>query len=118
MVTWQPDILPGFEAQQLPLPNAAPAAGEPAGSALCATLVRRYSARSRAALIYVHGWNDYFFQTHLAERIADLGVDFYALDLRRYGRSLQQGQMRGFVNDLDDYDAELGAAYGPDRHRT
>ena len=28
---------------------------------------RRASARSRRAVLYVHGWNDYFFQTHLAD---------------------------------------------------
>ena len=110
VVTWRPDILPGYEALQLPLPNVAPAAGEPAGSELCATLVRRNPARCNTALLYLHGWNDYFFQTHLAERTADLGFDFYALDLRRYGRSLQEGQLRGYVADLDEYDAELGTA--------
>ncbi len=110
VVTWRPDILPGYEALLLPLPNVTPAAGEPADSQLCATVVRRSPTRSRAALLYVHGWNDYFFQTHLAERIAGLGFDFYALDLRRYGRSVQEGQLRGFVADLYDYDAELGLA--------
>ena len=58
----------------------------------------------------MHGWNDYFFQTHLADAFADLGFDFYALDLRRYGRSLRLGQLRGFITDLDDYGPELDAA--------
>ena len=61
-------------------------------------------------MLYVHGWNDYFFQTHLADHMADLGFDFYAVDLRRYGRSLRRGHLRGFITDLDDYAAELDAA--------
>jgi alpha-beta hydrolase superfamily lysophospholipase len=32
------------------------------------------------------------------------------VDLRRYGRSLREGQLRGFITDLDDYGAELDAA--------
>ena len=58
-------------------------------------------------MLYVHGWNDYFFQTHLADHLSDLGFDFYALDLRRYGRSLRVGHLRGFITDLDDYGVEL-----------
>ena len=51
-------------------------------------------------MLYLHGWNDYFFQTHLADAFAALGFDFYALDLRRYGRSLRNGHLRGFITDL------------------
>ena len=68
------------------------------------------AGRFRSAVLYVHGWNDYFFQTHLADHLADLGFDFYALDLRRYGRSLRRGHLNGFITDLDDYALELDAA--------
>jgi alpha-beta hydrolase superfamily lysophospholipase len=61
-------------------------------------------------VLYVHGWNDYFFQTHVADHLAGLGYDFYALDLRRYGRSLRRGHLPGFVTDLGHYDTELDAA--------
>jgi alpha-beta hydrolase superfamily lysophospholipase len=108
---WRPDILDGFEATDLPLPGARVAEGEPADTELVATLVRRVPAgRSRAAVLYVHGWNDYFFQTHVAARLAEWGYDFYAIDLRRYGRSLRPGQLHGFIDDLDDYDDELSRA--------
>ena len=40
-------------------------------------------------MLYLHGWNDYFFQTHVADYLTDLGYDFYAVELRRYGRSLR-----------------------------
>lgn len=62
------------------------------------------------AVIYIHGWADYFFQTELAAFWAERGVAFYALDLRKYGRSLRPGQSEGFVTDLSDYDADIEAA--------
>ena len=113
MRSWHPDLLPGYESTDLPLPEVTPAPGEPEDAELVATLVRRVGPGGgdrRPAVLYLHGWNDYFFQTHLADAFADLGYAFHALDLRRYGRSLRQGQLRGFVTDLADYFLELDAA--------
>ena len=111
MTTWSPDFLGGYETTELVLPDTEPAPGEPSDVELVATLIRKSGPRvgSRAAL-YVHGWNDYFFQTHVADYLTDLGYDFYAIDLRRYGRSLRPGQLRGFITNLDDYSLELDAA--------
>ena len=110
-VRWDSDLLEGFVSTELPLPRAVPAVGEPDSVELIGTLVRRDGpSRSRRAVLYVHGWNDYFFQRHLALGFADLGYDFYAVDLRRYGRSLRRGHLAGFITDLDDYDEELDAA--------
>ncbi len=109
-LTWEADFLPGFESIDLPLPDAARASGEPADVELVGTLLRRVPTSSSRAVLYLHGWNDYFFQTHLADYIADLGFDFYAVDLRRYGRSLRNGHLRGFITDLDEYTAEIDAA--------
>ena len=61
-------------------------------------------------MLYLHGWNDYFFQTHVADAFTDAGIDFYALDLRRYGRSLRRGHLPTFITDLDDYGVEIGQA--------
>ena len=62
-----------------------------------ATLVRRRAdAPTRRAVLYLHGFVDYFFQTHLAEFFTDRGFDFYALDLRKYGRSLLPHQTPNF----------------------
>lgn len=111
VTAWHPDLLDGYESLDLALPDAEPAAGEPDDVEMVATLVRRRPTTARrTAVLYVHGWNDYFFQTHLADHCAELGMDFYALDLRRYGRSLRQGQFPGFITDLDDYGVELGMA--------
>jgi alpha-beta hydrolase superfamily lysophospholipase len=111
VTTWSPDFLDGYETTDLALPGAEPAPGEPSDVDLVATLIRKTGPRigGRAAL-YLHGWNDYFFQTHVADYLTDLGYDFYALELRRYGRSIRQGQLRGFITSLDEYSLELDAA--------
>ena len=64
----------------------------------------------RFVLLYIHGRNDYFFQRELAEDIAGCGGAFYALDLRRYGRSLRPGQRMGFVSNLSLYDEDIAEA--------
>lgn len=61
-------------------------------------------------MLYVHGWSDYFFQTHVADFWAAMGYGFYAVDLRRYGRALRKGQLFGYATDLTDYAREIDAA--------
>jgi len=76
-----------------------------------ATLVRRRAETpSRRAVLYVHGFVDYFFQTHLADFFVENGWDFYALDLRKYGRSLLAHQTPNFARSLTDYYPELDEA--------
>ncbi len=87
-----------------------------------ATLVHRPAEHTASrAVLYVHGFCDYFFQTGVAAHFGSLGYDFYALDLRKYGRSLLPHQTPNFCLDLIEYDAELDAAYdlitGRDGHR-
>jgi alpha-beta hydrolase superfamily lysophospholipase len=80
--------------------------------AVVATLVSRSSATPTSrAVLHVHGFADYFFQTGAAEYWVDRGYDFYALDLRKYGRSLREHQTPNFVTDLTDYYAEVDEAY-------
>ena len=76
-----------------------------------ATLVSlRAGAPTRRAVLYVHGFVDYFFQTHLAEFYTAHGYDFYALDLRKYGRSLLAHQTPNFSTDMAEYFTELDEA--------
>jgi len=78
---------------------------------LIATLVSRRAERSTGrAVLYVHGFVDYFFQTHLADFYVDRGWDFHAIDLRRYGRSLLPHQTPNFTTDLSEYFTELDIA--------
>lgn len=63
------------------------------------------------AVLHVHGFADYFFQTPAADFWCNRGYDFYALDLRKYGRSLLPHQTPNYVDDLDVYREELDQAY-------
>jgi alpha-beta hydrolase superfamily lysophospholipase len=76
-----------------------------------ATLVRaKAPATTRRAVLYLHGFVDYFFQTHLAEFYLSRGYDFYALDLRKHGRSLLPHQTPNFTSDVAEYFAEIDEA--------
>ena len=77
-----------------------------------ATLVRRpVGRRTTKAVLHVHGFADYFFQTAYAEWWNDRGYDFFALDLRKYGRSILPHQTPNYVADLAHYYPELDLAW-------
>lgn len=69
------------------------------------TLVRRVSTDplNNSAVLYIHGFNDYFFQLEMAQEFNYYEWDFYAVDLRKYGRSCLPHQKRGNVRDLNEY---------------
>ncbi|WP_139983298.1 alpha/beta hydrolase [Nocardioides litoris] len=77
-----------------------------------ATLVsRRVERPTGRAVLHVHGFADYFFHTEYAAWWLERGYDFYALDLRKYGRSLRPHQTATYVADLHTYFAELDLAW-------
>lgn len=130
MAEWVRDVL-GDEFEQFTLPLGTDSEGE-----VVATLVRALPAerapltrwermlrRLRGAMmdepappltgvdvLYVHGWSDYFFQKRLARFWTSRGARFYALDLRKYGRSLREGQTPGYIANLSTYDEDIAAA--------
>lgn len=67
-------------------------------------------AAGNAGALYVHGFNDYFFQKEMAAEFAGHGYAFYAVDLRKYGRSLMPGQKPFQVRDLREYFADIDSA--------
>jgi alpha-beta hydrolase superfamily lysophospholipase len=76
-----------------------------------ATLVRAgATVPTRRAVLYLHGFVDYFFQRHLAEFYTTRGCDFYALDMRKHGRSLLAHQTPNFSADVSEYFAEIDEA--------
>ena len=116
MADWQPDVLgDGYEQQVLELGDDPDGQGQIVG-----TLVRREAPeKPNGAVLYVHGFTDYFFQTALADFFTDRGFAFFALDLRKCGRSRRPGQTPHYVSDLRLYDdAELSRALAAVRHET
>lgn len=62
---------------------------------------------NRKSVLYVHGFIDYFFQTHMAAKFLDKGFDFYALELRKYGNSLLPHQHPNYCRDITEYFSEI-----------
>jgi alpha-beta hydrolase superfamily lysophospholipase len=86
--------------------------------AVVATLVTRSAAAAtNRAVLHLHGFADYFFQTAAADYWVERGYDFYALDLRKYGRSLRPHQTANFVTDLGAYFEEIDEAMRRVRER-
>lgn len=76
-----------------------------------ATLIRKKASQStNKAVLYIHGFIDYFFQTEMAEQFNQHGFDFYALDLRKYGRSILPHQKYYNIREIAEYDAEITQA--------
>ncbi|MGI9085004.1 MAG: alpha/beta hydrolase [Aeromicrobium sp.] len=115
MADWQPDVLgEGYEQQVLELGDDPDGQGE-----IVATLVRREApVKAERAVLYVHGFTDYFFQKELADFCSGHGFAFFALDLRKCGRSRRPDQTPHYVSDLKLYDAELSRALAAVRHET
>ncbi|MGV2982651.1 alpha/beta hydrolase [Microbacterium sp. AGC85] len=133
MTEWVPDVL-GDEFTQRTLPlgeddegpvvatlvRALPEAVDPRRPSGWERFIRRMSGRPETDavappldgvdVLYVHGWSDYFFQKRLARFWTSRGARFHALDLRKYGRSLREGQTPGYIADLTTYDEDIGAA--------
>lgn len=116
---WKPDsVLEGYQQATVHL-------GEDAEGEIVATFVRKdpskltlqerwrrwhFSVRGhRLAIMYVHGWNDYFYRRHASEYWESLGIPFYAVDLRKFGRSYRPYQTPGYIEDLHEYRLEFNA---------
>ena len=103
---YQPDRLgEGFESKTLVMPDDY-------SGRVVTTLVRSLSPCPdvHRAVLYVHGYNDYFFQKEMARTFTDSCFNFYAVDLRKYGRSLLPEQTPFEVRDLSEYFADLDTA--------
>lgn len=108
---WTPDLLgEGYEQRAIEL-GEDPDDEAPVEAVLVRRTVREGEPVS-GTVLYVHGFSDYFFQTELADFMAARGLAFYALDLRKSGRSRRPGHTAHFASDLEGYDAELEAALG------
>lgn len=111
---WREDILGAdFQARDILLGPDPEGEGE-----VLATLIRYLPQgedvpddwASRSAILWVPGMTDYFFHRHVAEVFHNAGFAFYALDLRKIGRSRVEGQRWHYSEDFRHYFPELTAA--------
>lgn len=80
-MTWAPDIL-GEDYEFVQRQQPADYSG-----CVVSTIIRRSEVKSDRAVLYIHGFSDYFLQHEVGREINRMGYGFYALDLRKYGRS-------------------------------
>lgn len=102
MTDWQDDeAFPGYERTRL-------AGG---GTDSFATLLRhRSAAPEQTAILWLHGYADYFYQASVGEAFAAQGLAFHALDLRGFGRSIASSPVPNYTADLRDYWDDVGEA--------
>lgn len=102
---YQNDIL-GNDFECMTLPQKDDYEGK-----VVATLIRKKSNMdTHKAILYVHGYNDYFFQKELAEKCNENGYNFYAVDLRKYGRSILPNQDTFFCKKISEYFPDIDSA--------
>lgn len=96
--TWEADWLRNYERRTVVQPDDY-------SGAVVSTIVRHtpQPEGARTAVVYVHGFNDYFFQGQLGDSVTAHGFAFYATDLRKYGRSWREGQTLFEVRRLREY---------------
>lgn len=80
------------------------------GKVICTLIKKPALPNVRQAILYVHGYNDYFFQKELGDSINKHGYNFYALDLRKYGRSILPHQDPFFCKNVSEYFADIDSA--------
>jgi len=92
-------------AETIPLPP------DDEGEVVATLVSRKAEVATERAVLHVHGFSDYFFQTSFGEWWLERDHDFYALDLRKYGRSIRPHQTATYVADLEEYFEDLDAAW-------
>lgn len=103
---WEQDTVAGdgFEMRRIDMPD------DYSGHVRSTVIRHRSDCGDSTAVLYIHGYNDYFFQQEEAERFADSCYHFYAVDLRKYGRSLMPGQTPYELRDIKEYYADIDSA--------
>ena len=65
---------------------------------------------ARGIILYVHGYNDYYFQKEMAQKADSAGYAFFAIDLHYCGRSFAPGDRRGDLRNMREFFPELDFA--------
>lgn len=80
------------------------------GSAKATLIHKTCTECNSKVVLYIHGYIDYFFQHHIADFFVKRGFHFYALELRKYGRSWMSHQSPNYCRDIHEYFPEIDQA--------
>ncbi len=105
LAQYAPDVLgDSYLYRTIRMPN------DYSGKVVCTLVKKPQLANVKQAVLYIHGYNDYFFQKQLGDSVNAHGYNFYALDLRKYGRSILPGQDPFFCKSMKEYFADIDTA--------
>jgi alpha-beta hydrolase superfamily lysophospholipase len=75
-----------------------------------ATLIYQIVPNASKAILYIHGFNDYFFNEAFAQKFVENGYSFFAIDLHHYGRNLTSDSKPYYFQDIKEFDEEISLA--------
>ncbi len=80
------------------------------GDVIATLLSSKHNTKNRKSVLYIHGFIDYFFHPHVCQEFITKGYDFYAIDLRKYGRSILPHQRANYCKSINEYFEEITIA--------
>ncbi len=75
-----------------------------------ANLISSVKQDSKKAVLYIHGFNDYFFNKEFAQRFLDAGYSFFAIDLHNHGKNINKDTKRYYFTDVKEFYPEINLA--------
>ncbi len=75
-----------------------------------ANLIYQTIPNSKKAVLYIHGFNDYFFNKEFASNFLAQGYSFFAIDLHNYGKNMTQDTKRYYFKDVKEFYPEINQA--------
>jgi alpha-beta hydrolase superfamily lysophospholipase len=80
------------------------------GKTIATLIIKKADLPTTKAILYIHGFVDYFFQEGLADWANKIGFNFYALDLRKHGRSILPHQSPNHFRAHTEFFEEIDLA--------
>jgi len=101
---YEDDVIYGFEKLTINMGK------DYEGDVISTVIRKKTDLKNDSAFLYIHGFNDYFFQYELADKIEANGYRFYAVDLRKYGRSILPHQIPSNFRNIKEYYPDIDLA--------
>mgnify|MGYP000647946524 CR=1 FL=1 len=75
-----------------------------------ANLISQIIPKSKKAVLYIHGFNDYFFNKDFSQKFLDQGYSFFAIDLHNHGKNINKNSKRYYFQDVKEFYPEINKA--------
>lgn len=75
-----------------------------------ANLISSIKPNSKKAVLYIHGFNDYFFNKEFPKEFLNQGYSFFAIDLHNHGKNMNKDTKRYYFTDVKEFYPEINKA--------